>query len=1259
MALNGVQSGQAVEQYIEPAVRAQAAVSRLQELLDEVSRAVEEGRYDAALRSADCAVRIAPDHPACLLIQTRLLVRLGAASEAIQRLRGREEPEVIVARGEALCTLGWTGDAAACCEMLLRRRAVDSVDGLQQLAAQLCLTSDNKFAGWVGVDTRLRLVGQVSSGGKVSISCEGKVWSPTVIPAGQNDLDSFTFEVPAGVSGRLRIYRSDSELLGSGQPWPPEFGVTGWVVMEDRQLVGEVKLDWAPTLPVTLAIGPLDGKHVLLAGHELMPESAGWRFSVAVNDLPHNSSHLEVGALLANGKYTPLIGSPVEILPTPSRPVGAIARQSAGVGLNQKANSQPKVDIVVPVYAGRDETLLCLKRVLATTASHEAELVVINDASPDSELKEALDDLARDGRITLLTNRINLGFPGAANKGINLHSDRDIVLLNADAEPFGNWLERLKFAAYASDDIGTVTPFGEDASITSYPGKVAHNYTSAEGEEIDRIASQVNRKKVVELPVGVGFCLYIKRSCLVEIGGFDERSFDKGYGEENDFCLRARAQNWRHVAATDLFVRHSGARSYGPLKRTLMERNRRVLYALHPGYETMIAEFMAADPLLDARRAIDMHRLLGDAREPVLLVTADLPGGVKRHINDRQSALSTTGVTVLVLRPARIPGRGEHLILKVEGQELENLIFKVPEELPVLFSFLNRLQLSHIELHHFVGIQEAALEGLISLGIRYDVYIHDYSWICPRLTLSGENGGYCGEPPIEACESCVRQHGSALEKSLTVNALRTRSARILHGANSVIVPTNDVRHRLMRYFPGLSIQMMAWEKPHGAFSLSSIAMAARLRVVVIGAISIPKGFRVLLDCARDAAERNLALEFIVIGYTCDDEALLATKRVFITGPYADSEVPALLEREWPHVAFFPSIIPETWCYTLSHAIARGLPIVGFDLGAIAERVRTYPAAELLPLSAAAADINNSLLRLARKITISDVQKELHMDSEVTTNNEPVASELMASVQVLTLPVGTYAFTVQGGASPAEADEDLILPALQVGLAPVNSPGTIEFVAGATTLDRWLARSNDIIIAKISGGNVSLLLTSLRSSTSSVLAIDVRRIDAQPSGRDPEFQMKGPDKRSEVLPIRVVAHVQNIGDLHFSDDWIGCLGDRLWIEAFAVLSVGELGPGAIEYCAVYANGTRTPWLSNQMLCGSRGRFMPIVGCAIRLKSEFAERYECWYSARFVSGNTSGPFMHGELCRSDVPGDPLWGFELRVAERALSGTRNELA
>jgi GT2 family glycosyltransferase len=1231
----------------EPKAVTNASGSRLHTLFREISQAVDKGRLKSALRLADCACRIAPEDTTCLLVYARLLIKLGAASEAAERLQSRQDPDGVLARADALCALGLFDEAAATCEMLLWRFAADAIENLQQWTGRFSRTPSVRFSGWVGVDSRFRLVGQVTTGSHVAIQLKDSSLHPVVRMVDQDGLDSFTCEVPCGVSGRLRVWAGDSKLLGSDLPWPPEFGVSGWVVRENTVLVGKVWLDWGPALPVTLAIGSCgDDLRRVIVPSACGPE--GPLFSVPLEPIESDAYHLEVSAVLPDGSYSALAGSPVATQSVLPAPIAERPRRTIRVQRGDIASSKRMIDIVVPVYAGRDETLSCLNSLLATTARNEAELVVVNDASSDSELCFALTRLADGKDITLLTNQSNLGFPGAANRGMSLHPDRDVVLVNADTELFGDWLERLRFAAYRDDDIGTVTPLGEAASITSYPGKAGHQYTREEAAKIDCIAREVNARKVVELPVGVGYCLYVKRSCLTEVGAFDESTFGKGYGEENDFCLRARHMGWRHVAATDLFVRHRGNQSYGRRKQMLTERNSRVLNALHPGYDTMIVEFIAADPLLDARRSIDMHSLLKMARDPVLLVTFDLAGGVKRHVDKRASELRAHGHTVLVLQPSGKDIGVERAILTVQGSGVENLAFDLPEDLPVLRALLLQLRLSNIEFHHFAGLHPAVLESVSSLGIRYDVYFHDYSWVCPRLTMLGGNNVYCGEPPVEDCETCIRKHGTGLEESLTVAALRARSARIMDAANAVIVPCSDVRTRLSRYFPGLPMRVEAWELPSEPMFRPAANVAGRVRVAVIGAIGIAKGYESLLQSARDAAERNLDLEFVLIGFTHEDEPLLATGRVFITGPYREDEVPSLLEREQCHVAFFPSVVPETWCYALTYALNRGLPIVAFDLGAIAERLRYYVGADLLPLSASAALTNDTLLRSTRRTVTSKPNKESAMDPTPSTTNPNVSEELAASVQILTLPAGTYTFTVKG--APAETTADgLAMPALQVGLAPKEPAGDVEFLARDGTSDRWLARSCDMIVAKIFSETASLMLTSVRLLNSPALAIDVRRLGDEPFPVDSESATA---ETPGGLTIRVVAHIQNLGDIPFSDGLVGCIGGRLWIEAFAIVSVGQVTPDSIEYCAVTADGFQTPWLGNQALCGSRGRGTPIVGFAIRLKPEIAAQYDCAYTGKFVSGNVLGPFKNGDLCSSDAPGDPLWGIELRVTPHAVS-------
>uniref|UniRef100_UPI002148B45A glycosyltransferase family 2 protein n=1 Tax=Endozoicomonas sp. SESOKO2 TaxID=2828743 RepID=UPI002148B45A len=109
----------------------------------------------------------------------------------------------------------------------------------------------------------------------------------------------------------------------------------------------------------------------------------------------------------------------------------------------------PEVDIIIPVYSGLKETQDCIKSVLNAIYEMPYEIIVINDAGPDSILNEWLRDLGDQQKITLYENSVNLGFVGTVNKGMKLHPERDIILLNSDTIVSNNWLDRLKNAAYS------------------------------------------------------------------------------------------------------------------------------------------------------------------------------------------------------------------------------------------------------------------------------------------------------------------------------------------------------------------------------------------------------------------------------------------------------------------------------------------------------------------------------------------------------------------------------------------------------------------------------------------------------------------------------------------------------------------------------------------------------------------------------------------------------------------------------------------
>jgi GT2 family glycosyltransferase/glycosyltransferase involved in cell wall biosynthesis len=944
---------------------------------------------------------------------------------------------------------------------------------------------------------------------------------------------TFSFECPQLTLGStLDVSIRGVPLLGSGSCLPGDFMLDGRTDNQGRRVVGWARLGWLPHRPLRLRI---EDEHLDRA----RPSSArvpqpGWRwpFQIDLRAAAIRGQRLQISARLPDGRWRLLPDAPL-LLERAVRLAGSTpARLSDWSGGPPRARrarvlsqNQRRTDVIIPVYRGREQTLSCIDAVLATVDA-TAQVVVVDDAADDPALVAALDALAADDRITLLRNADNQGFVASVNRAAALNPTHDVVLLNSDTRVFDDWLPRLRAAAYSGSAVGTVTPLSNSGTIASYPRAQGAPINPDEGAALHALASSTHSGTRVAVPVGVGFCLYVRRDCLSEVGEFDAAVFGHGYGEETDFCLRAHRAGWSHRLAADVFVYHAGGLSFGARRAALLERSARLINMRHPGYDRFIASFLARDALHGIRRGLDERRLAAFEGKFVLLVTLALAGGVSRFVDERCRGLREQGLWPLILRPAQA-GNARRCELWTDALTAPNLRYNIPAELPGLTALLGTLHLQAIEIQHFLDLDARVIDAVRALSIPYDVVVHDYSWICPRVTLIDGSGRYCGEPAVSVCNVCVRRNGTVLENKLSVPALRARSATWLRSARRVVAPSADAATRLRRHFDGLQVDV----QPHATVVATharpartvSAAKDGNVRIGLLGAIGDHKGYSVLLACARDARARRLPLEFVVIGYSHDDAALHATGKVSISGRYGEDEATYLLRREQPDIAWFPSVWPETWCYTLDYALQAGLPVAAFDLGAIAERVRGLESAMLMPLELTAAEINDRLLALGTgaqlpatttasrsvQTPLPRLRDEANINTKPSTENsmtqpsngqhaqEVQEARLSASVQVLPLPPGLYLFSVRSaGPLPASQGSQLSVPAVHVGLGPGVRSSQVEFVAGPKTEGAWLFAPGDLLVTKIIGEGATLILTSVRAPGGELLSIAVERLDGR-------------------------------------------------------------------------------------------------------------------------------------------------------------------
>ena len=407
---------------------------------------------------------------------------------------------------------------------------------------------------------------------------------------------------------------------------PEEKEIQGWAV-DLRKVHVPVALELeanANTLSVVANVA-----HPLLTAAGLPATHGGIRVKVP-------NPTLAVTVRFATG--LPLLGSPISAMPTFIPPAAV-----ADVG-----KCHP-VDVLIPVYDGLEETLECINSAIAARKLNRTphRLVVLDDATPVPALCKALKVLASKGKITLVHQPVNLGFIRTMNRAMALSPRQDVVWLNADTRVHGNWLDRLRDTAYSADDIASVTPFTNNGELMSFPtSRVSQDMPSPEHHAVlDRLADLTNSAHV-ELETGCGFCLYIKRRALDDVGYLDEIYLSRGYGEETDWCLRARGQGWRHLGAPNVFVAHKGGVSFGEEKALRVAGNNAILRERFPSAERDYEAYCQRDPIQPARNALQRARLpllrqfltkVQGNRTPLITRNINELSGVQLSYTQRQS----------------------------------------------------------------------------------------------------------------------------------------------------------------------------------------------------------------------------------------------------------------------------------------------------------------------------------------------------------------------------------------------------------------------------------------------------------------------------------------------------------------------------------------------------------------------------------------------------------------------------------------------
>lgn len=615
--------------------------------------------------------------------------------------------------------------------------------------------------------------------------------------------------------------------------------------------------------------------------------------------------------------------------------------------VSEKTFADVTVDIIIPVYNGLYYLEPLFNSIKKTKMSYR--LIVIDDASPDERIRPYLKKYqSNHPEMILIENEENLGFVKSVNKGFR-YSTNHIALVNTDVEVPDMWLERLMQPILENDMVASTTPYTNAGVICSFP-KIGQDQKIFQGLSLEVVDNEFKKIKprYVEMPTGVGFCMGINKKAIELVGLFDEESFGKGYGEENDWCQRAIEHDMTNVHVENLFVYHKHGGSFlSEDKKRYAERNSKILSQKHPMYYQDVAYFFELDVNRDIRKYVEWQLLLNLNIPTTLVFNHSLGGGATSYIEQKEQEILRQGEACCTIKCNYDVGRIE-VVYKYRDNVVKFKAFKLFE----IEELMKRIAPRKIIINEFVSFSH--LYELMQLVIDYKkengaeltLLGHDFYIACPTVNLLDENDEYCGIPSLGKCEQCLKNSNEIKYLDYeSIGKWRTEWGKFIEGCDKVIVFSNNSKEILEKAY---GVQNNIQVIPHVIDYLPAIEKKYKhtdsLNIGLLGALVKHKGLEIIKETLKYIEENQLNINIVLIGKCVEN---IQSKHFIEAGSYTRDMLPRLIFDYDIDVFWISSICPETFSYTTEEIMTMKFPVMCFDLGAPAERVRKYEKGHVL------------------------------------------------------------------------------------------------------------------------------------------------------------------------------------------------------------------------------------------------------------------------------------------------------------------------
>ncbi|KAB8155402.1 glycosyltransferase [Kordia sp. TARA_039_SRF] len=206
-----------------------------------------------------------------------------------------------------------------------------------------------------------------------------------------------------------------------------------------------------------------------------------------------------------------------------------------------------KLSVVILNYNVRYFLEACIRSVEAAVAGMNAEIIVVDNNSPDDSC-----DMMRNTfpNIQLIANNENVGFAKANNQAVKVAKGEYVCILNPDTIVAEDTFTQLLKFAESTENVGSIgckLIDGSGAFLPESKRNIPTPMVSVKkiiGSKTSGYYSNLNENEIGKVDILVGAFMLMKKSVYDQVGGFDEDYFM--YGEDIDLSYKIKKAGFQN-----------------------------------------------------------------------------------------------------------------------------------------------------------------------------------------------------------------------------------------------------------------------------------------------------------------------------------------------------------------------------------------------------------------------------------------------------------------------------------------------------------------------------------------------------------------------------------------------------------------------------------------------------------------------------------------------------------------------------------------